>query len=154
MNRLDYIVLLATIIAIPVYGLWRTYDHPSLRQYLKVRTLTLNASAFNAFGQLAMAAFLRGLLLGQFFLRGQFHERQKTPAVRMIEGERLDDGQILDGRPGQTRDVRLDDALGVGGDARAPWEQQGDQQRAAGPTHDFLYRISGVELLTLRDAGR
>ncbi|MEY2499291.1 MAG: solute:Na+ symporter, family [Verrucomicrobiota bacterium] len=35
MNRLDYIVLLATIIAIPLYGLWRTYDHPSLRQYLK-----------------------------------------------------------------------------------------------------------------------
>jgi SSS family solute:Na+ symporter len=34
-NRLDYIVLLATIIAIPLYGLWRTYDHPSLRQYLK-----------------------------------------------------------------------------------------------------------------------
>ena len=35
MNRLDYIVLLATIIAIPLYGLWRTYDHPDLRQYLK-----------------------------------------------------------------------------------------------------------------------
>jgi Na+/proline symporter len=34
-NRLDYIVLLATIIAIPLYGLWRTYDHPNLRQYLK-----------------------------------------------------------------------------------------------------------------------
>ncbi|HEX4630055.1 MAG TPA: sodium:solute symporter [Chthoniobacterales bacterium] len=35
MNRVDYIVLLATIIAIPLYGLWRTYNHPNLREYLK-----------------------------------------------------------------------------------------------------------------------
>jgi Na+/proline symporter len=34
-NRVDYIVLLATIIAIPLYGLWRTYNHPNLREYLK-----------------------------------------------------------------------------------------------------------------------
>jgi SSS family solute:Na+ symporter len=34
-NRLDYIVLLATILAIPLYGLWRTYNHPNLREYLK-----------------------------------------------------------------------------------------------------------------------
>jgi Na+/proline symporter len=34
-NRLDYIVLFATIIAIPLYGLWRTYNHPNLREYLK-----------------------------------------------------------------------------------------------------------------------
>ena len=35
MNRLDYIVLFATILAIPLYGLWRTYGHPNLRHYLK-----------------------------------------------------------------------------------------------------------------------
>ncbi|MFL6589017.1 MAG: sodium:solute symporter [Chthoniobacterales bacterium] len=35
MNRLDYIVLFATILAIPLYGLWRTYNHPNLREYLK-----------------------------------------------------------------------------------------------------------------------
>jgi SSS family solute:Na+ symporter len=34
-NRLDYIVLFATILAIPLYGLWRTYNHPNLREYLK-----------------------------------------------------------------------------------------------------------------------
>jgi solute:Na+ symporter, SSS family len=34
-NRLDYFVLFATIIAIPLYGLWRTYNHPNLREYLK-----------------------------------------------------------------------------------------------------------------------
>jgi Na+/proline symporter len=34
-NNLDYIVLFATIIAIPLYGLWRTYNHPNLREYLK-----------------------------------------------------------------------------------------------------------------------
>jgi Na+/proline symporter len=34
-NRLDYLVLFATIIAIPLYGLWRTYNHPNLREYLK-----------------------------------------------------------------------------------------------------------------------
>jgi Na+/proline symporter len=34
-NRFDYIVLFATIIAIPLYGLWRTYNHPNLREYLK-----------------------------------------------------------------------------------------------------------------------
>jgi solute:Na+ symporter, SSS family len=34
-NRIDYIVLFATIIAIPLYGLWRTYNHPNLREYLK-----------------------------------------------------------------------------------------------------------------------
>jgi SSS family solute:Na+ symporter len=34
-NRFDYIVLFATILAIPLYGLWRTYNHPNLREYLK-----------------------------------------------------------------------------------------------------------------------
>jgi Na+/proline symporter len=34
-NRIDYIVLFATIFAIPLYGLWRTYNHPNLREYLK-----------------------------------------------------------------------------------------------------------------------
>jgi Na+/proline symporter len=34
-NRLDYIVLFATILAIPLYGLWRSYNHPNLREYLK-----------------------------------------------------------------------------------------------------------------------
>jgi len=34
-NRIDYIVLIATILAIPLYGLWRTYNHPNLREYLK-----------------------------------------------------------------------------------------------------------------------
>ena len=35
MNRLDYLVLIATILAIPLYGLWRTRGRASLRQYLK-----------------------------------------------------------------------------------------------------------------------
>ena len=35
MNRFDYIVLFATILAIPLYGLWRTYNHPNFREYLK-----------------------------------------------------------------------------------------------------------------------
>lgn len=35
MNRFDYIVLIATILAIPLYGLWRTWKHPNLREYLK-----------------------------------------------------------------------------------------------------------------------
>lgn len=35
MNRLDYFVLLATILAIPLYGLWRTRGSASLGQYLK-----------------------------------------------------------------------------------------------------------------------
>ena len=35
MNRLDYFVLIATILAIPLYGLWRTRGGASLRQYLK-----------------------------------------------------------------------------------------------------------------------
>jgi solute:Na+ symporter, SSS family len=34
-NRLDYIVLIATILAIPVYGLWRVHSSVSLGQYLK-----------------------------------------------------------------------------------------------------------------------
>jgi len=34
-NRLDYFVLLATILAIPLYGLWRTRGGASLGQYLK-----------------------------------------------------------------------------------------------------------------------
>src|SRR5450432_2715250 len=34
-NRIDYFVLVATILAIPLYGLWRTRGHPSLGQYLK-----------------------------------------------------------------------------------------------------------------------
>ena len=35
MNRLDYLVLIATILAIPLYGLWKTRGSASLRQYLK-----------------------------------------------------------------------------------------------------------------------
>ncbi|MGE5212293.1 MAG: sodium:solute symporter [Nitrospirota bacterium] len=35
MNRLDYVVLIATILAIPLYGLWRTRGRASLGQYLK-----------------------------------------------------------------------------------------------------------------------
>ncbi|PYJ27640.1 MAG: sodium:solute symporter, partial [Verrucomicrobia bacterium] len=35
MNRLDYLVLVATILAIPLYGLWRTRGTASLGQYLK-----------------------------------------------------------------------------------------------------------------------
>ena len=35
MNRLDYFVLIATILAIPLYGLWRTRGTASLGQYLK-----------------------------------------------------------------------------------------------------------------------
>ena len=35
MNRLDYFVLIATILAIPLYGLWRTRGRASLRQYLR-----------------------------------------------------------------------------------------------------------------------
>ncbi len=35
MNRLDYVVLVATILAIPLYGLWRTRGKASLGQYLK-----------------------------------------------------------------------------------------------------------------------
>ncbi|HYK24508.1 MAG TPA: sodium:solute symporter [Candidatus Acidoferrum sp.] len=35
MNRLDYLVLIATILAIPLYGLWRTRGSASLRQYLR-----------------------------------------------------------------------------------------------------------------------
>jgi solute:Na+ symporter, SSS family len=34
-NRFDYLVLLATILAIPLYGLWRTRGDASLGQYLK-----------------------------------------------------------------------------------------------------------------------
>src|SRR5436190_1968230 len=34
-NRLDYLVLVATILAIPLYGLWRTRWDTSLGQYLK-----------------------------------------------------------------------------------------------------------------------
>jgi len=34
-NRLDYLVLIATILAIPLYGLWRTRGSASLRQYLR-----------------------------------------------------------------------------------------------------------------------
>ena len=35
MNRLDYLVLIATILAIPLYGLWRTRGSASLGQYFK-----------------------------------------------------------------------------------------------------------------------
>lgn len=35
MNRLDYLVLIATILAIPLYGLWRTRGSASFGQYLK-----------------------------------------------------------------------------------------------------------------------
>ncbi|HEX3421055.1 MAG TPA: sodium:solute symporter [Candidatus Udaeobacter sp.] len=35
MNRLDYLVLIAAILAIPLYGLWRTRGSTSLGQYLK-----------------------------------------------------------------------------------------------------------------------
>jgi SSS family transporter len=34
-NRLDYLVLIATILAIPLYGLWQTRGRASLRQYLR-----------------------------------------------------------------------------------------------------------------------
>jgi solute:Na+ symporter, SSS family len=34
-NRLDYLVLIATILAIPLYGLWRTRGSASLGEYLK-----------------------------------------------------------------------------------------------------------------------
>jgi len=34
-NRLDYLVLIATILAIPLYGLWQTRGSASLRQYLR-----------------------------------------------------------------------------------------------------------------------
>jgi Na+/proline symporter len=34
-NRLDYLVLIATILAIPLYGIWRTRGSASLGQYLK-----------------------------------------------------------------------------------------------------------------------
>ena len=64
----------------------------------------------------------------------------------MIERERLDGGEVLDRGPGQARDVRLDDALAVGGEALAPGKQQSDQQRAACPTHNSLYRPARVEV--------
>ena len=35
MNRADYVVLLATILAIPLYGLWRTRGRETLGHYLK-----------------------------------------------------------------------------------------------------------------------
>jgi solute:Na+ symporter, SSS family len=35
MNRLDYVVLIATILAIPLYGLWRTRGRETLGHYLK-----------------------------------------------------------------------------------------------------------------------
>ena len=35
MNRLDYLVLIATILAIPLYGLWRTLGRETLGHYLK-----------------------------------------------------------------------------------------------------------------------
>src|SRR5207237_7571607 len=34
-NRLDYVVLIATILAIPLYGLWRTRGRETLGHYLK-----------------------------------------------------------------------------------------------------------------------
>jgi len=34
-NRLDYVVLIATILAIPLYGLWRTLGRETLGHYLK-----------------------------------------------------------------------------------------------------------------------
>ncbi len=48
MNRLDYLVLIATILAIPLYGLWRTRGSASLGQYLKgdssIRWMTIGLS--------------------------------------------------------------------------------------------------------------
>ena len=35
MNRLDYVVLIATILAIPLYGVWRTKARDTLGHYLK-----------------------------------------------------------------------------------------------------------------------
>jgi hypothetical protein len=67
-------------------------------------------------------------------------------AVGMIERERLEGGKILDGRPRETRDPRLDGAPGVGGEALAPWQQQGDQQRATRSTHALLYRPRRAEV--------
>jgi SSS family transporter len=47
-NRLDYLVLIATILAIPLYGLWRTRGSASLGQYLKgdasIRWVTIGLS--------------------------------------------------------------------------------------------------------------
>jgi SSS family transporter len=47
-NRLDYLVLIATILAIPLYGLWRTRGSASLGQYLKgdasIRWMTIGLS--------------------------------------------------------------------------------------------------------------
>jgi Na+/proline symporter len=34
-NRLDYVVLIATILAIPLYGLWRTRGRETLGHYIK-----------------------------------------------------------------------------------------------------------------------
>ncbi len=48
MNRLEYLVLIATILAIPLYGLWRTRGSASLGQYLKgdasIRWMTIGLS--------------------------------------------------------------------------------------------------------------
>jgi solute:Na+ symporter, SSS family len=47
-NRLDYLVLIATILAIPLYGLWRTRGSASLGQYLRgdasIRWVTIGLS--------------------------------------------------------------------------------------------------------------
>ena len=48
MNRLDYLVLIATILASPLYGLWRTRGSVSLGQYLRgdasIRWVTIGLS--------------------------------------------------------------------------------------------------------------
>ena len=42
MNRIDYFVLLATVLAIPLYGLWRTRGRESLGHYLKGDKATIH----------------------------------------------------------------------------------------------------------------
>ena len=42
MNRIDYLVLLATVLAIPLYGLWRTRGRESLGHYLKGDKATIH----------------------------------------------------------------------------------------------------------------
>ncbi len=42
MNRIDYFVLLATVLAIPLYGLWRTRGRESLSHYLKGDKATIH----------------------------------------------------------------------------------------------------------------
>ena len=64
--------------------------------------------------------------------------RRRVTAVGVIEREVLLDGEVLDRRPREAREIRLDGAPSVGGKTRARLEQQNDQERAEGPTHASL----------------